>query len=162
MATPKKTARKGSKAAALPVDIFDAIAQGREAEWRAAQSQQSQAATENVANLPTQKQVMHLACVMVAQWLRMGIEDAIAARNWRDELGDSVNAAELALAAVERLTQDMPPDLDGFEPEWCRVGGVVRLVVSAYPDKDGAAWRFFNSAAQHIVVMHEALECAAG
>lgn len=133
----------------LPVDIFDAIAQGREAEWRAAQGNQknqppalttqAQAATESVANLPTQKQVMHLACVMVAQWLRMGIGDAISARNWRDELGDSVNAAELALAAVERLTQNMPPDLDGFEPEWCRVGGVVRLVVSW-----NVGWRLFR------------------
>lgn len=169
MATPKKTARKAGKAATLPVDVFDAIAQGREAEWRAAQkNQQNQPpahtlqapeAIESIAELPTQRQVMRLACAMVAQELRAGIETA-SGDGWCEEFNDCVLAAELALGAVERLNAALPMDLEGFMREWYRVGGVLRLTADAFPDKSRAAWRYINGVAGEIGALYGMVECA--
>ena len=45
-----------------------------------------------------------------------------------------------------------------IESEWLMLGGALRLVVSTWPDKVGAAWSLFEAAEQPIRVMGEALE----
>lgn len=114
-------------------------------------------ANEAPLGLPTVEQVQRLACAMVADWLRKGI-DADYRDGWPDELGDHVNTAELALAAVERLGASLPGGADGFESEWLMLGGALRLVVSTWPDKGSAAWGLFGAAEQAARVLGEALE----
>jgi len=107
--------------------------------------------------LPTVEQVQRLACAMVADWLRKGI-DADCRDGWPDDRGDCVNAAQLVLMAVERLGESLPGDADGFTREWLILGSALRLVVSTWPDKGGAAWGLFDAAEQAARVMGEALE----
>ena len=114
-------------------------------------------ANEVHPGLPTMEQVQRLACAMVADWLRAGIDSACR-DGWPDELGDHVNTAELALAAVERLGASLPGGADGFESEWLMLGGALRLIAATWPDKGGAAWGLFNAAEQHVRVLGEALE----
>ena len=114
-------------------------------------------ANEAPLGLPTVEQVQRLACAMVADWLRAGIDSACR-DGWPDELGDHVNTAELALAAVERLGASLPGGADGFESEWLMLGGALRLIAATWPDKGGAAWGLFEAAEQHVRVLGEALE----
>lgn len=128
--------------------------------------EKAQAAIETVAksspsDLPTQAQVMRLACVAVEGWLTCGVEHACELAAWRDEWEDATSAAELALDAISRLNAALPVGPHEFERVWCTLSGAVRLVVEVFPDKDTAAWRFFKSAAQNMTVFAGALEFVA-
>lgn len=111
------------------------------------------------SGLPTVEQIKRLACAMVADWLRSGIEAAIR-DDWIEELDNHVNTAELALAAVERLGASLSDGADNFEREWLMLGGAVRLVVSTWPGKESSALRFLKGAEQYVGVMWDAVEFA--
>ncbi len=107
--------------------------------------------------LPTVEQVQRLACAMVADWLRKGI-DADCRDGWPDEREGHVCAAEMALGVVERLGALPPEGADGFRSEWLVLGGALRLITATWPDKGSAAWGLFEAAEQSVRVMGEALE----
>ena len=161
MTTKNNAARVAVQAAALPAVSKKGAARACSAmvsdmDTIQNELQKAPAAINNVASIPTQAQTMRLAVTMVARLLQDGI-NAACGDNWRDEHSDCVSAAELALGTVERLGACLPM---GFVRQWSMVGGAVRLVVAAYPDKDSVAWRHFNAAAMSIAVFDEALEFA--
>lgn len=181
MTTKKNAARVAVEAAACanqatgqPRDVFDCIALSipREDWKRALNNEEAQAwnawlvqgkraplatPAAHAVTLPTVQQTMHLAVTTVACWLRYAI-DHVTHDTWRDEHGDSVSTVELALLSVERLSAGLSIEREDFDREWLLIGGAVRLAVAAYPDKDTAAWRCLNAAAQSLTVFAEALE----
>lgn len=189
MTTKKNAARVAVEAAACanqatgqPRDVLDCIALGipredweyalnpEEAQaWNAwlAQGKREPLASKPQAmpaapavTLPTVQQTMHLAVTTVACWLRDAIGHVMR-ETWRDEHGDSVSTVELALLSVERLSAGLPMEREDFDSEWLLIGGAVRLAVAAFPDKETAAWRCLNAAAQSLTVFAEALELVA-
>ena len=119
---------------------------------------QAQEAIETGALLPSAEQVMRLACLVVAHWLRQGIAHAVEYGEWREDYNDCVTTAELALEATERLGAGLPKVRDDFDTHWCRIAGAVRLAVSAFPNKESAAYRFLRAAEEHTANKLEVLE----
>ncbi|WP_284337663.1 hypothetical protein [Comamonas sp. NoAH] len=108
---------------------------------------------DHATQLPTKHQVMHAACLMVADSLQLVIKEAIDPTKWRDEYHDAISAVEVALDIVRSLEVVGACALDDHTDQWWRAASVARLAMGALPDKETAIWRHLCNAVNEFVVL---------
>ena len=84
--------------------------------------------------LPSEHQVMHAACLMVADSLQQAIKAATDPAEWRDEYHDAISAVEAALNIVQNLKTGVSSALENYEEAWWRATSVARLAMDAFPN----------------------------
>lgn len=112
-----------------------------------------QAGTHSSIELPALKQVIHAACLMVADSLQLVIKVATDSEAWRDEYHDAVSAVKVALDIVINLKAAEARELDEHAEQWWRAASVTRLAMEAFPEKGTAIWRHLSGAVSEFVVL---------
>lgn len=106
------------------------------------------------ALLPTVQQAKRLACAVVADSLQRAIDQSN--EQWAAESGDALNAAELALVAVDHISRDQW-GFDVFGVDWLRANSVARLALEAFPDKGSVAWIHLRTAVREFECLYNAM-----